>query len=108
MKLKFITILILIGFIQSSQRANSDAIVVDGSTTVGPIAKAFAEYYKVAINPDINVTVSESGSGNGAKGVMNKTCDVGICYVKTHEKLEQSKVVSLARLQKKEFSQLLM
>ena len=73
MKLKFITILMLIGFIQSS---HADAIVVDGSTTVGPIAKAFAEYY-MAINPDINVTVSESGSGNGAKGVMNKTCDVG-------------------------------
>ena len=53
----------------------AQSIVVDGSTTVGPIAKAFAEYF-MAVNPDINVTVSESGSGNGAKGLVNQTCDV--------------------------------
>jgi phosphate transport system substrate-binding protein len=51
-------------------------IVVDGSTTVGPIAKAFAEYY-MGKHPDVNITVSESGSGNGAKGIVNGTCDVG-------------------------------
>ncbi len=50
-------------------------IVVDGSTTVGPIAKAFAGYY-MAQNPDVNITVSESGSGNGAKSLINSTCDV--------------------------------
>ncbi len=50
-------------------------IVVDGSTTVGPIAKAFAEYF-MAANPDVNITVSESGSGNGAKSLVNQTCDV--------------------------------
>ncbi|VGO11662.1 Phosphate-binding protein PstS [Pontiella desulfatans] len=53
----------------------ADKIVIDGSTTVGPIAKAFAEYYMSA-NPDVNITVSESGSGNGAKGMVNSTCDV--------------------------------
>ena len=57
------------------QPVMAQSIVVDGSTTVGPIAKAFAEYF-MALNPDINVTVSESGSGNGAKGLVNKTCDV--------------------------------
>lgn len=51
-------------------------IVMDGSTTVGPIAKAFAEYY-MAKNPGVNITVSESGSGNGAKGIINGTCDIG-------------------------------
>jgi phosphate transport system substrate-binding protein len=50
-------------------------IVIDGSTTVGPIAKAFAEYF-MAAHPDVNITVSESGSGNGAKSIMNGTCDV--------------------------------
>ena len=54
-----------------------EKIVIDGSTTVGPIAKAFAEYY-MAAHPDMNVTVSESGSGNGAKSMMNGTCDVAI------------------------------
>ncbi len=53
-----------------------DKIVIDGSTTVGPIAKAFAEYY-MAAHPEVNVTVSESGSGNGAKGILNGTCDIG-------------------------------
>ena len=52
-----------------------DKIVIDGSTTVGPIAKAFAEYY-MAAHPDVNVTVSESGSGNGAKSIMNGVCDI--------------------------------
>ncbi len=51
-------------------------IVIDGSTTVGPIAKAFAEYF-MDKNPKVNVTVSESGSGNGAKGLVNSTCDIG-------------------------------
>jgi phosphate transport system substrate-binding protein len=50
-------------------------IVIDGSTTVGPIAKAFAEFY-MRENPGVNITVSESGSGNGAKSLMNKACDV--------------------------------
>lgn len=50
-------------------------IVIDGSTTVGPIAKAFAEYY-MGLNKDVNITVSESGSGNGAKSMINSTCDI--------------------------------
>ncbi len=50
-------------------------IIVEGSTTVGPIAKAFAEYYK-GIEKDVNITVSESGSGNGAKSLINGTCNV--------------------------------
>jgi len=50
-------------------------IVMDGSTTVGPIAKAFAEYYMGKHN-DVNITVSESGSGNGAKSIINGTCDI--------------------------------
>lgn len=52
-----------------------DNIVIDGSTTVGPIAKAFAEYFMSA-HPDVNITVSESGSGNGAKSLVNAVCDV--------------------------------
>ncbi|QHI70604.1 phosphate ABC transporter substrate-binding protein [Tichowtungia aerotolerans] len=53
----------------------ADKIVIDGSTTVGPIGKAFAEYF-MAANPDVNITVSESGSGNGAKSLVNGVCDV--------------------------------
>lgn len=53
----------------------AEKIVVDGSTTVGPIAKAFAEYY-MGKHTDVNITVSESGSGNGAKSLINSACDV--------------------------------
>ena len=52
-----------------------DRITIDGSTTVGPIAKAFAEYF-MAAHPEVNVKVSESGSGNGAKSILNGTCDI--------------------------------
>lgn len=55
--------------------AADDQLVLDGSTTVGPIAKAFAEYF-MKLNEDVNVTVSESGSGNGAKSLINQACDV--------------------------------
>ncbi len=50
-------------------------IVIDGSTTVGPIAKAFADYYK-EIYPNVNITISESGSGNGVKSLTNSACDI--------------------------------
>jgi len=53
----------------------ADKIVIDGSTTVGPIAKAFAEAY-MKENPDVNITVSESGSGNGAKSLINGACHI--------------------------------
>lgn len=52
-----------------------EKIVIDGSTTVGPIAKAFAEYY-MKQNPGVNIMVSESGSGNGAKSLINGVCDI--------------------------------
>ena len=55
--------------------ADANKIVVDGSTTVGPIAKAFAEYY-MKQHPGVNITVSESGSGNGAKSLINGSCEV--------------------------------
>jgi phosphate transport system substrate-binding protein len=50
-------------------------VVMDGSTTVGPLAKAFAEYY-MSKHPEVNITVSESGSGNGAKSLINGVCDI--------------------------------
>lgn len=52
-----------------------EKIVIDGSTTVGPIAKAFAEYY-MSVNKDVDILVSESGSGNGAKSMINGTCNI--------------------------------
>ena len=52
-----------------------DRILLDGSTTVGPVAKAFAEYYKQE-HPSVKITVQETGSGNGAKSLINDACDI--------------------------------
>ena len=68
------TVAMLMG-IGAATAGDANKIVVDGSTTVGPIAKAFAEYY-MGKHPDVNITVSESGSGNGAKSLINAACDV--------------------------------
>lgn len=64
----------VIGAMASGTAQAADKIVLDGSTTVGPIAKAFAEHFTKATG--VEVTVSESGSGNGAKSLINKTCDI--------------------------------
>jgi phosphate transport system substrate-binding protein len=52
-----------------------EKIVMEGSTTVGPIAKAFAKHY-MDNNAGVTVTVSETGSGTGAKALVNGTCAV--------------------------------
>ena len=66
---------VLAGGIVFAAGAAQDKLVLDGSTTVGPIAKAFAEHL-MRQDPAINITVSESGSGNGAKALLNGTCDI--------------------------------
>jgi len=68
----FLIIALASGFLGS---AEVNKITVDGSTTVGPIAKAFAEFY-MKQHPGVNITVSESGSGNGAKSLINGSCQV--------------------------------
>ena len=68
--------LVVAGLIAACAAAQAqDRLVLDGSTTVGPIAKAFAEYY-MRQNPGVKISVSESGSGNGAKALLNGTCDI--------------------------------
>jgi len=59
----------------AAAQMRENTIVCDGSTTVGPIAKAFKEYYE-SRNPGVKITISETGSGNGAKSLINGACDV--------------------------------
>jgi len=55
----------------------ANTITIDGSTTVGPLVKALAEDFK-RNNPGVEITVSESGSGNGAKSLVNGMCDIAM------------------------------
>ena len=55
--------------------ANAETLQIDGSTTVGPIADAFAEYFK-SIQPDLAVTVKKTGSGDGAAALIDGRCDI--------------------------------
>jgi phosphate transport system substrate-binding protein len=70
-----VTAVMLVG-IGAATAGDANKIVMDGSTTVGPIAKAFAGYY-MDKHPGVNITISESGSGNGAKSLINGACDIG-------------------------------
>jgi phosphate transport system substrate-binding protein len=51
------------------------SVVIKGSTTVLPIAQKAAEEFMKA-NPDINISVSGGGSGNGMKAIIDGTTDI--------------------------------
>lgn len=51
------------------------ALLVDGSTTVGPIADAFAEAL-MRKDPALSITVKKTGSGDGAKALVDGLCDI--------------------------------
>lgn len=53
------------------------SLQIEGSTTVGPIADAFAEVFK-SNNPGLSITVNKTGSGNGAAALVDNRCDIAI------------------------------
>jgi phosphate transport system substrate-binding protein len=50
-------------------------IVIKGSTTVLPIAQKVAEVYMKA-NPDVRISISGGGSGNGMKAIIDGSTDI--------------------------------
>jgi phosphate transport system substrate-binding protein len=55
--------------------AEHKALQMEGSTTVGPIADAFAEVFQ-KLHPDWTITVKKTGSGDGASALVDKRCDI--------------------------------
>ncbi len=55
--------------------ASADTLQIEGSTTVGPIADAFAEYF-MSIYSDLEITVKKTGSGDGAAALVDNRCDI--------------------------------
>ena len=54
-----------------------EKLVIDGSTTVGPIGDAFAEAFKT-MHPDCSITVSKTGSSDGAKALIDGQCNIAM------------------------------
>ncbi len=55
--------------------AQAETLQIDGSTTVGPIADAFTEYF-MRTNPGLEITVKKTGSGDGAAALIDSRCDI--------------------------------
>ena len=57
--------------------AEKQALQIEGSTTVGPIADAFAEAFKNKYS-NLDITVKKTGSGDGAAALVDGRCDIAI------------------------------
>jgi phosphate transport system substrate-binding protein len=55
--------------------SGAEALRIEGSTTVGPMADAFAQYFK-SVQPDLSITVNQTGSGDGAAALIDGRCDI--------------------------------
>jgi phosphate transport system substrate-binding protein len=53
----------------------ASTVVIKGSTTVLPIAQATAEAYMKS-HPDVNISISGGGSGDGVKALIDKSTDI--------------------------------
>lgn len=71
---KIIPVLVLFFFVLTGF-AIAGNIVIKGSTTVLPIAQKTAENY-MKQNPDIKISISGGGSGNGIKAIIDGTTDI--------------------------------
>ncbi len=72
-----ITVRILMMFVITLLAGNAMAaekLQIDGSTTVGPIGDAFAEAFK----DKVSITVSKTGSGDGAAALVEGRCDIAM------------------------------
>lgn len=66
-----------VAFLVASSAAFAGEVVINGSTTVLPIMQKVTEAF-AKDNPDISVTLSGGGSGNGIKALVDKLTDVAM------------------------------
>lgn len=74
-----LTLVVVIAALMSvaAVKAAKQSLNIEGSTTVGPIADAFAEVFQKSY-PDLEITVKKTGSGDGAAALVDGRCDVAI------------------------------
>ena len=62
----------------------AEALRIEGSTTVGPLADAFAQYFK-SVQPDLSITVNQTGSNDYmtsfGPGIVFATSGRGAAFV---------------------------
>jgi len=56
---------------------SSETLQINGSTTLGPIGDAFDEAFK-KLDPSLLITVSKTGSSDGATGLIEGRCDIAM------------------------------
>ena len=52
-------------------------VVLDSSTSVGPLMDAIADEYK-KLNPDVKVQIQQTGSSAGINSAIESVCDIGM------------------------------
>jgi phosphate transport system substrate-binding protein len=76
MKFNFLkTIIVLMSVLCLATGVWAENLEIKGSTTVLPIAQKAAEAF-MKVYPDVNVSVSGGGSGNGIKAIIDGTTDI--------------------------------
>ena len=68
--------LVSVSLLMASSTLFAGELVIKGSTTVLPIAQKAAEAY-MAEHPDVKISLSGGGSGNGIKAIIDGTADIG-------------------------------
>mgnify|MGYP006311992001 FL=1 len=75
MKTKLVALIAFVGVALCSAPVMAGSVVIKGSTTVLPIAQKVAEVFMDA-HPDIDVSISGGGSGNGIKALIDGSTDI--------------------------------
>ncbi|MDA3898469.1 MAG: phosphate ABC transporter substrate-binding protein [Desulfobacteraceae bacterium] len=76
MKINFLkAIIVFVSVLCLATGAWAENLEIKGSTTVLPIAQKAAEAF-MKVHPDVNVSVSGGGSGNGIKSIIDGTTDI--------------------------------
>lgn len=88
---KYTTVFISIIFLlTASSIVFAGELVIKGSTTVLPIAQKTAEAY-MAEHPDVKISLSGGGSGNGIKAIIDGTRTI----IQYHHKRRLSGAIGL-------------
>ncbi len=75
MKIKALSVILLLAAFTASHPVRAGNLVIKGSTTVLPIAQKVAEVY-MEQHPDVRVSISGGGSGNGIKALIDGMTDI--------------------------------